>query len=154
MLINARFMTPLGGFEVCHDEHFIYQSSFKDLDDFACNHPLSKQIEKELSAYFKNPHHRFQLQLKPHGSSFQQKVWNALRVIPAGRTLSYGELAHHLQTSPRAIGQACKTNKITLFIPCHRIVGKHNPGGFMGKEEALQYKLNLLEHEQGYPFRK
>lgn len=91
----------------------------------------------------------FQLPLKPHGTPYQLRVWNALLVIPVGRTITYGELAKTLESSPRAIGQACKKNPVTLFIPCHRVVGKQGYGGYMGKVEALPYKLGLLKHEQG-----
>jgi methylated-DNA-[protein]-cysteine S-methyltransferase len=69
-------------------------------------------------------------------------------LIPAGQTLTYGELSLKLQSSPRAIGQACKRNPIALFIPCHRVVGKKDLGGFMGDPEALLYKKLLLGHEE------
>jgi methylated-DNA-[protein]-cysteine S-methyltransferase len=148
MLISSTFKTPFGCFLVKHDEHYIFQSYFTDTEHQSSSHPLSILIEKELNAYFDNANYRFNLALKPQGSLYQQKVWNALRVIPVGRTVSYGELANNLQSSPRAIGQACKANPITLFIPCHRVVGKNNPGGYMGnKESLLLYKIKLLKHE-------
>ena len=60
--------------------------------------------------------------------------------------MTYGELAHQLKSAPRAIGQACKRNPIALFIPCHRVVGQNNLGGFMGRLD-LPYKTALLQHE-------
>ncbi len=104
-------------------------------------------IANEIDAYFHNPHHRFQLALKPQGTIYQQRVWNELLVIPIGRTVTYGELANTLQSGPRAVGQACKKNPIALFIPCHRVVGKANQGGYMGRASALHYKIALLKHE-------
>jgi len=77
-----------------------------------------------------------------------------LLVIPAGRTTTYGDLANKLQSSPRAIGQACKKNPLAIFIPCHRVVGKNNCGGYMGREDALPYKLALLQHEGQIDFYK
>ena len=143
----STFTTPLGLFEVLHDEHFIYNSAFTQ--DLApnTNHHLTHLISAELSSYFANPQHQFQLPLKPQGSAYQQKVWSALLVIPVGRTLTYGELALKLQSSPRAINQACKHNPLTLFIPCHRVIGKNNLGGYMGDPGALFYKSSLLSHE-------
>lgn len=147
MLITSTFKTPVGNLKVSYDEHFIYTAEFTQSDVNTISHPLTPLIQQELTAYFHNPHHRFQLPLKPKGSSYQQKIWNALLVIPVGRTLTYGELADKLLSSPRAVGQACKKNPLTLFIPCHRVVGKNNIGGYMGDPAALSYKLNLLAHE-------
>lgn len=148
MFIHSSFETPLGWLAVKHDEHYIYQSSFTETGGETSAHPLSLLVAEELASYFANPCYRFQLPLKPEGSLYQQTVWNALLVIPAGRTVTYGELAHSLQSSPRAVGQACKKNPLALFIPCHRVVGKHNHGGYMGNPAALSYKLHLLQHEQ------
>lgn len=141
------FTTPLGNFEIVHDEHYIFNSSFTQKPITHVKNDLAQLISAELTAYFVDPHHRFQLSLKPQGSAHQQKVWNALLVIPAGRTLTYGELSRKLQSSPRAIGQACKRNPLALFIPCHRVVGKNNIGGYMGNPEAVSYKEYLLAHE-------
>jgi len=149
MLIVSAFNTPAGWLEVTYDEHYVYRSVFTKaiLNAQQATTPLGIQIAAQLKAYDKNPHHHFQLPLHPLGSSYQQIVWNALLVIPGGRTLTYGELATTLQSSPRAIGQACKKNPLALFIPCHRVIGKHNQGGYMGREDALPYKIALLRHE-------
>ena len=148
-LIVSTYLTPAGWLQVGYDEHYVHRAAFTD-SGFD-NQPycrLGMLIAEELSAYLQNPHHRFQLPLKPVGSAYQQRVWNALLVIPVGRTVTYGELSNALQSSPRAVGQACKTNPLTLFIPCHRVVGKDNQGGYMGLARALHYKLALLHHEQ------
>ncbi|WP_173238417.1 methylated-DNA--[protein]-cysteine S-methyltransferase [Legionella antarctica] len=133
--------------EIVHDEHFIYNSSFTKKAVKSSPNSLTQLITYELNTYFADPHHRFQLPLKPQGSAYQQKVWSALLVIPVGRTLTYGELALKLQSSPRAIGQACKRNPLALFIPCHRVVGQNDLGGYMGNPQALFYKESLLTHE-------
>ena len=149
MLIVARFKTPIGWLEITHDEqhihHAVFSESTSTVND---NTTFCQLIANELETYFQHPHHRFQLPLKPQGTAYQLLVWNALLVIPAGRTMTYGELARQLQSSPRAIGQACKKNPLALFIPCHRVVGKDNYGGYMGQPDALHYKLALLNHER------
>ncbi|KTC77829.1 methylated-DNA--[protein]-cysteine S-methyltransferase [Legionella brunensis] len=148
MLIVTAFTTPLGWLEIAYDEHYVYRAIFTESpSQNKQENQLTQVILQELQAYFSNPQHRFQLSLKPQGTSFQQLVWHALLVIPIGRTISYGELAKTLQSSPRAIGQACKNNPIVLFIPCHRVVGKNDQGGYMGRPEALPYKIHLLNHE-------
>lgn len=147
-LILSAFKTPVGALEVMHDEQHIHRAIFTDnCVPNAKPTPFCSFIERELNSYFANPFYRFQLSIKPHGTPYQQRVWNELLVIPIGRTLSYGELALRLQSSPRAVGQACKNNPVALFIPCHRVVGKNNIGGYMGQSEALRYKLDLLRHE-------
>lgn len=143
------FPTPTGLLQVVHDEHFIYNASFVSKETAAQKNTLTPLIQAEINAYFTDPNHRFQLPLKPQGSAYQQKVWNALLVIPVGRTLTYGELSAKLSSSPRAVGQACKRNPLALFIPCHRVVGKNDIGGYMGNPKALPYKSFLLSHEKG-----
>lgn len=147
MLVVSIFTTPWGMLEVVHDEHFVFNASFTQKSGTPAKSDLAKVINHELEAYFSDPHHRFQLQLKPQGSIYQQKVWNALLVIPVGRTLTYGELAMKLQSAPRAIGQACKRNPLAIFIPCHRVVGKDSLGGYMGNPNSISYKEALLAHE-------
>lgn len=148
MLIVSAFSTPTGWLEVEYDEHYIHRAIFtRSPTQITAETSLRQTIVQELAQYFTNPHHRFQLPLKPLGTIYQQRVWNALLVIPVGRTVTYGELAKTLQSSPRAIGQACKNNPLALFIPCHRVVGKTNQGGYMGRVDALCYKTYLLAHE-------
>lgn len=168
-LIVNHFQTPFGSLEVLHDEHSIFQSRFISLvpatseTQFSLvkpihpisqqNLPLFEQILFELNEYFSDPHHRFQLKLSPIGTTYQKKVWNSLLVIPAGRALTYGELSYRLDSSPRAVGQACKKNPLTILIPCHRVVGKTGLGGYMGSPDTMQYKKKLLTHE-GLFFKK
>jgi len=89
------------------------------------------------------------LLLQPQGTPFQQRVWAALRRIPAGESRTYGQLARELGTSARAIGGACRANPIPLFIPCHRVVAASGLGGFSGAREGrwLEIKSQLLQHE-------
>ena len=149
-LIVSKFLTPAGWLQVVYDEHYVHRAVFTESTaEEPPPSPMGQMVAQEIAAYTKNPHHRFQLPLKPLGSAYQQRVWNALLVIPVGRTVTYGELANALQSSPRAVGQACRTNPLVIFIPCHRVVGKTNQGGYMGNTDALHYKLDLLEHESG-----
>lgn len=100
-----------------------------------------------LDDYFRNPCASPELPLEIGGSPFLQRVLAALQNIPAGRVCRYGELAAALDSSARAVGQACGRNPLPLLIPCHRVVAATGPGGFMGSEKALHIKLWLLRHE-------
>lgn len=111
--------------------------------------PVPDWLAKELLAYFANPQHDFALTLGLEGTAFQQRVWAALRRIPAGSVRTYGELAVALSTAPRAIGMACRANPCPIVVPCHRVVAKQGLGGFAGESAGarLAIKAWLLRHE-------
>ena len=102
-----------------------------------------------LQAYFEDPRAALSLELEVTGTPFQQRVWRALRRIPAGETLSYGALAAKLGTSARAVGGACRSNPVPIVVPCHRVVAAQGAGGFMGatRGRAMDIKTWLLAHE-------
>jgi methylated-DNA-[protein]-cysteine S-methyltransferase/AraC family transcriptional regulator of adaptative response/methylated-DNA-[protein]-cysteine methyltransferase len=81
------------------------------------------------------------------GAAFQRRVWEKLRAISIGRTLSYMELAHWVSplASPRAVARACAANRIALAIPCHRVVG--TGGDLCGYRWGLERKRRLIEME-------
>ncbi|VFM96514.1 MAG: O-6-methylguanine DNA methyltransferase [Candidatus Kentron sp. G] len=105
----------------------------------------------QLTHYFREPRWCFELPLAPRGTPFQQRVWQALRSIPSGKIISYGMLAAQLGTGARAVGNACRENPIPIIIPCHRVVGVRDCGGFMGARSGkpLAIKQWLLRHESG-----
>jgi methylated-DNA-[protein]-cysteine S-methyltransferase len=150
MLIVTCYQTPIGVLEIQHDEHYLYRTSFSQAMHCSTSYSLAiqHQIDEELDAYFVCPHHRFNLSYKLQGSRFQRQVWNALMVIPSGQTITYGVLAKRLSTSPRAVGQACKTNPLPIFIPCHRVISQTGLGGYMGSSQIIQHKKALLSHEK------
>lgn len=151
MLVNHIFQTPIGNLNVLFDEHVIYRSYFTD--ETSCKTPSAgtpffSLISQQLDRYFTDCTYRFDLAYCVKGSCHQTKVWQALNDIPAGKIKTYQELAQELNSCAQAIGQACKRNPIALFIPCHRVIGKNNYGGFMGQKYALKYKIGLLKHER------
>ena len=120
-----------------------------NLSSFTSGNEVVREAVRQFQMYFRNPRHRFTLPLSLSGTTFQRRVWKSLRLIPAGETLSYGELARKVNSSARAIGGACRANPIPIIIPCHRIVAAHGMGGFMGvtSGKGLQLKQRLLIHE-------
>ncbi len=115
----------------------------------APTHRAHKKVIQQLEKYFKHSATQLDMDITLQGSPFQKRVWQALCKIPVGKTLTYGALAKRLGTSARAIGNACRTNKIPIVIPCHRIVAKTGLGGYMGhrKGSELDIKQWLLQHE-------
>lgn len=104
----------------------------------------------QLAAYLADPGFVFDLPMLIHDTPFREKVWAALRTIPPGAPLTYGELARRLGSAPRAVGQACGANPLPVVIPCHRVVAVNGLGGFMNHAggEPLAIKRWLLAHEQ------
>ena len=87
------------------------------------------------------------LPLDVRGTAFQQRVWQALRAIPAGETVSYAEVAQRIgaPTSMRAVAQACSANALAVAIPCHRVV--RSDGALSGYRWGVERKRSLLERE-------
>lgn len=106
-------------------------------------------VRRRLTRYFKGHHHALDAQrLFLAGTQFQESVWHALREVPVGSTTSYGELAQALGMptgSARAIGAANANNPVSLFVPCHRVVGAD--GSLTGYAGGLDRKRWLLRHE-------
>ncbi len=108
-----------------------------------------RKIASRIEAYFHEPACLKDLEVSLIGTPFQKKVWRALREIPLGQTLTYGDLAKRLKTSARAVGMGCRSNPIALVVPCHRIVAANNVGGFCGQTQGSKITIKewLLAHE-------
>ena len=106
-----------------------------------------RQIEDYCAKQLNNL--EFNIETLSKGTPFQKKVWQSLENIPVGKTMTYGELARQLNTSARAVGNACRANPIPLVIPCHRVVSKSGMGGYAGSRDGMPMKIKrwLLEHE-------
>lgn len=87
------------------------------------------------------------------GTDFQRRVWKALRRIPVGDTMSYGELATRIGRpgAPRAVGLANGANPISIVVPCHRVIGAD--GSLTGYDSGIERKRWLLAHERGADLR-
>lgn len=111
--------------------------------------PVEKRISREVLEYFSDPASPLQWRLQTAGTDYQQRVWKALRAIPVGSVKTYGELAAEIGGSARAVGNACRSNPIPVYIPCHRVVAKQHIGGFAGKTRGRQINIKrwLLQHE-------
>ncbi|MBN1541521.1 methylated-DNA--[protein]-cysteine S-methyltransferase [candidate division KSB1 bacterium] len=104
-------------------------------------------LEAELDRYFDGQAIRFSVQLDWQGfSAFEIEVWTALREVPSGRVMTYGELAQKIGKpgAARAVGGALHRNPLPLVVPCHRIVSKSGIGGFA---VGVEIKRALLQHE-------
>ena len=114
--------------------------------DAAVAHGFDEAAE-QLGEYFAGQRHEFDLPLHPRGSATAQRVWQLLIEIPYGETTTYGTLAARVGggISPRAIGGFVGANPLSIFIPCHRVVG--STGQLTGYAGGLDRKQHLLKLE-------
>jgi len=113
----------------------------------AAEHPLLASAVAQLAEYFDGRRTTFDLPLAPAGTDFQLAAWRALRSIPFGTTVSYGEQAAAMgdRHKARAVGAANGRNPIPIVVPCHRVVGSN--GHLTGFAGGIGVKAWLLEHE-------
>ncbi|MFJ1426307.1 methylated-DNA--[protein]-cysteine S-methyltransferase [Capnocytophaga canimorsus] len=109
---------------------------------------LTLLLETEIENYFKGELKEFSIPLDLTGTPFQQKVWRILQQIPYGKTISYKEQAQKYGDNKaiRAIASANGKNKISIIIPCHRVIG--SDGNLIGYAGGIWRKKKLLELEQ------
>lgn len=108
--------------------------------------PLLDEARRQLDAYFAGELTAFDLPVAPAGTPHQQKVWQAMQVIPLGEHQTYGALSAAIGSSPRAVGTACGRNPIPIIIPCHRVLAAGGKiGGYSGSggTATKRYLLSL-----------
>lgn len=111
---------------------------------------LSNLAFKEISDFLDGKLEKFSFEIDPQGTDFQKSVWKEIEKIPYGKTLTYKEIGEKLNSKAyQAIGSACGKNPILFRIPCHRVVGKNNLGGFF---YGLDLKKKLLKMEKSCKF--
>jgi methylated-DNA-[protein]-cysteine S-methyltransferase len=110
--------------------------------------PLTRKAARQVREYLRGQRKVFTVPLDVRGTPFQRRVWDALRTIPYGETLSYGDLADSIGRpgSARAVANACGHNALPIFIPCHRVIASN--GGLGGFSAGVAHKRRLLSIER------
>lgn len=146
------YSSEIGVIEIVGTREGIGSVNFvEDADDSAMEIPgFFKSWIKQLDEYFKGRRKEFSIPLLIHGTVFQKKVWGALIDIPYGTTQSYADIARKIghKNAFRAVGNASNKNRIAIFIPCHRVIGRN--GSLTGYAAGIWRKQWLLEHEKKY----
>lgn len=131
-----------------HQHHLKRLHSLGTVND-SNDHSVLQRAVNQLDEYFAGKREEFDMVLAPSGSDFQQSVWQAIAEVPYGCVISYKALACRVgnEKAVRAVAVATASNPISLFIPCHRIVGSQGRlTGYEGGLPAKQYLLTL-EHK-------
>lgn len=110
--------------------------------------PVIAEVHRQLDEFLVGKREAFDLPTATHGNSFEERVWALLNEIPYGQTTTYGELAAQLgdRTLARKVGQAVGHNRISVIVPCHRVLGKD--GKLTGYAGGLTRKQTLLDLEE------
>ena len=161
MIYIQHYDSPLGKILLAADEIGLTGLWFEGQKYFADNlptehaeqkTPILAEAKRWLDIYFTGKEPDFTPPLHPIGSKFRQRVWQLLLQIPYGQTATYGEIARKLaqkrglaRISAQAIGGAVGHNKISVIIPCHRVVGAD--GSLTGYAGGIDKKIKLLESE-------
>lgn len=137
----------LHGIEFPNNKHPVKRLEMWERGD----HPLLREAQAQLDAYFAGRLKAFDLPLAPHGTAFQRQVWLALAQIPFGQTWSYAQLAQRVGRpgASRAVGAANGRNPLPIVLPCHRVIGAN--GALTGFGGGLPTKQYLLELEGALP---
>ncbi len=145
---TAFYDSPLGWMELnasadqLHSVHFVEE---KGQEVFT---PFLQEVQRQLQEYFAGKRKDFDLPLYLSGTSFQQNVWQCLRELPYGETISYLNLARTMgdERATRAVAAANAKNHIALIVPCHRVIG--SDGKPVGYAWEIWRKHWLLQHER------
>ena len=140
------FLAFTDGRSVESEIEYLRKSKKADLE--AGSNTVLKSIESELKEYFDGKRTSFKTPLALDGTPFQETVWKSLQRIPYGATSSYADVARAIgkPTAFRAVANANGQNKITIVIPCHRVIKSDGDlCGYGGKPERKQW---LLDHEK------
>ena len=157
MKYKANYPSPIGNLTLISDgtnlTHVIlekesYYQNIKKEAKTNDNLEIFKQTKIWLDKYFnKKKPNIDDLKLKLEGTPFQIKVWNVLKKVPYGQTVTYGFVAQKInsKTSARAVGGAIGHNPIPIIIPCHRVIGANN--NLTGYTGGIDVKIKLLKLE-------
>ncbi len=164
-LVRTKIGTPLGPMIAVADDAALFLLEFENRvaltgelrrieRDFGLiglrSNTVLEMLAAQLHDYFAGESAAFQIPTVQHGTAFEEGVWQALKQIPPGQTRSYGDIAEMIgqPEKSREVGQANGANKISLIVPCHRVIGAD--GSLVGYGGGLWRKKWLLDHERRY----
>lgn len=145
----AHYLTPIGvAYLTVNEEKISSITILDEVEDF--QKPQSDLLQiavRQLDEYFNGKRLAFDFPIHPSGTDFQQQVWEKIREIPLGKTMSYGKLSEQMNNplAIRAVAAANGKNKCWIVIPCHRVIGAS--GELTGYAGGLWRKRWLLQHE-------
>lgn len=140
---SAGVRTPIGPFRLTECDGVIVGAEWREGP--VPSTPLLRRAVEQVTQWFAGRRRAFDLPIAP-AEGFAADMREAMLAIPFGETRTYGEIAHDLGVSARAVGQGCGANPLPLIVPCHRVLAAHGVGGYSGGA-GVETKIALLRHE-------
>lgn len=144
----AIYETKLGYMKLSYaDDKMVGIDKVEKPTDFGKKNALTDRVYQQLLEYFEGKRKRFDFPFAFHGTDFQEKVWEALLSIPYGETRTYRDIAVQIGNPKacRAVGMANHKNRLSIVVPCHRVIG--SSGKLVGYASGLSMKEFLLNLE-------
>ncbi len=140
------FISPFGpiGIKSCK-ENIIELKFNSTVSEIKPNNIFLKDVHKQLTLYFNKKLEKFDIPYTFLGTTYQKNILFEVSKINFGYTKTYSDIAVIKKTHPRPVGNACRNNPIQLLIPCHRVVGKRNIGGFSGEDIKKNGNMNFIK---------
>ena len=158
MQFISHYQSPIGGILLAADETGLtglwfdgakYYADHLDPEHEEKDTPILEQTKEWLTVYFSGREPQFYPPVHMTGTPFQLSVWKILQKIPYGKTVTYGEIAEQKglsRMSAQAVGGAVGHNKISIIVPCHRVIGTN--GSLTGYAGGIDKKEKLLTLEK------
>lgn len=153
MEYSCEFLSPIGRIIIRSDGEAVTALHFSETEQTGSDCPALETARKWLDIYFSGSNPDFTPPLKAVGTPFREMIWKFLLDIPAGETVSYGDIAKKAaalsgkaKMSAQAVGGAVGHNPIGIIIPCHRVIG--SDGSMTGYGFGIERKIFLLELEK------
>ena len=149
MTINYEmvFISPIGPIGIqCHEEKVCSLIIDYKLKKTNSKNWFYREVRKQLEMYFKGKIFEFQIPYTLKGTEYQKKVLSEVVKIKYGDKKTYSQIAKKIYSHPRPVGNACRNNPIQLIIPCHRVIGKNNLGGYAGGTQNINKKMFLIKN--------
>lgn len=150
--METRYATPFAVLGIVSDGKVLTSVRYlpRSTTPLAPQDRVAERACREIERYLADPDYLFTVPYRLVGTPFQCRVWREIEKLCPIKTNTYGEMARHLSSGPRAVGGACGANPIPLIVPCHRVLAAGGGlGGFMGGKDPfpLSVKRWLLRHE-------
>lgn len=145
----VKIRTPAAQLVLFCQQGVISRADWESGDDHC---PQDHEIQRQFTQFWLNTGKPINIKLLKQGSDYRHKVWAELCKIPFGETMTYSAIAGKIDSSARAVGNACRDNPYPVIIPCHRVVSVSGMGGYCGRTDGdlMAIKYKLLDYEAAH----
>ena len=141
------FKTKLGFISVIENEGYITDIAFRKITTQRSSTQLLK-VKNQIKQFLNKKIKKFTFKTKANGSKTQLKVWNEIKKVHYGKTISYNLISKKTKIHPRHVGRICGQNRLLLFIPCHRVIRSDGLLGGFSANDGVNLKSKILKIEE------